>query len=124
MILTKQQADLIRTLLSSDSLVVGRKKNIGSRVVFNIQTGVALLKASDDNQEQVVMSIHGRVINDMCERGLLVLGCDGNYKLGERALDLNSEDLVNFTARGTFYSRILAHYICPLFHKLFAIAYG
>lgn len=100
MILTKQQADVIRTLLSSDRLAIGRKKNIGSRVVFDTQTGVALLVAKEGTDKQAPMAIHGRIINDMAERELLVQGDDGHYRLTKTASAINSEDLVNFTANG------------------------
>lgn len=100
MILTKQQADVIRTLLSSDRLALGRKKNVGSRVVFDTDTGVALLVSKEGSNKQIPMVVHGRVINDMAERKLLVQGEDGHYRLTETASGINAEDLVNFTANG------------------------
>jgi hypothetical protein len=100
MILTKQQADVIRTLLSNNNLVIGRKKNIGSCVVFDSTTGIALLVAQEDSKTQVPMAIHGRVINDMVAKDLLSTDSKGDYRLTEVSATINKEDLVDFTANG------------------------
>jgi hypothetical protein len=98
MILTKQQADLIGVLLSNDDLVIGRKKNVGRRVVFNVNTGIAELevKKKKDSEDELV-TVHGRVINDMTARGLLKQDDDDNYRLTDLSRAINKEDLLNFT---------------------------
>ena len=98
MILTKHQADVIRLMLTNDKLVLGRKKNIGSCIIFNVDTGIAMLGTKKGRQ--VPLAVHGRIINDMLQRGLLIKSDDNNHRLTAVARAINPVDLVDFTAEG------------------------
>jgi|GEM_PF-7022961 len=115
MILTKQQADVIGALLSDSGLVLGRKKNIGSRVVFDSKSGVPLLVTSESSKKQVPMAVHGRVVNDMVEKSLLKLDKQGNHVLTDSASSINKEDLKDYTANGK--PRVTEDGICKMAAK-------
>lgn len=116
MILTRQQADVIRHLLSNDKLVVGRKKYIGSRVIFNVDTGIALFSSKGNGKTQEPIAVHGRVVNDMAAAGLLEKqeGSE-HYQLTNKARSINTEDLVNFNALGR--PRVTDAGICSIAKK-------
>lgn len=98
MILTKRQADIVRVMLSVDTLVIGKVKHVGSRIVFDEKTGIALLDSDYVSREP--LTVHGHVFNGLLEKGLLSSVKDENYRLSDEARAINSDDLVNFTFKG------------------------
>jgi hypothetical protein len=116
MILTRQQAEVIRHLLSGDNLVLGRKKYVGSRVIFNVSTGIALFKSKDQRKTKEPVTVHGRIVNDMVRRGLLKQkkGSE-NYVLSERVRSISPEDLISFNASGK--PRVTDAGICSIAKK-------